>query len=148
MFALIDQHDPKGFLFNLRTFNEIYFLTRSALSPSTDLFYETTTLHECSYYNLSPLVTAVKWSELQINLTNNISVNSVLNQQDIPLYHPQNNFKASILPVLAKIEIFFRINYLCAYATFKIQIKPDYSLESQAELRNSSPPSGVALGKY
>lgn len=31
---------------------------------------------------------------------------------------------------------------------FKVQIKPDYSLQSQAELRNSNPPVGVAPGKY
>lgn len=44
------------FLFNLRTFNEIYFLTQEVSSRPTDFFmnhgimeYEAATLHEYSY---------------------------------------------------------------------------------------------------
>jgi len=37
-------------------------------------------------------------------MTDNISVSSALNQQDISLYHPQNHFKAVTLLLLAKIE--------------------------------------------
>lgn len=74
------------------------------------------------------LVTAVKQYEFETNVTNNISVSSLLDQQDISLYQPQNHFKAFILLVLIKIEIFLRINYLCAHAICKAQIKTDYTL--------------------
>lgn len=74
------------------------------------------------------LVTTVKQHEFETNLTNNSSVNLVLNQQDIYLDDPKNHFKALILLNLAKIEIFLRINHLCAHAIFKVQIKPDYTL--------------------
>lgn len=74
------------------------------------------------------LVAAVKQHEFKTNLTNNISVNSVLNQQYISLDDPKNHFKAFIILILAKIEIFLRINHLCAHAIFKVQIKPDHTL--------------------
>lgn len=81
---------------------------------------------------LPPLLTAVKQYEFENNLTNNLSLSSVLNQQNISLHHLQNHFKPIItLLVLAKIGIVLRTNYSCAHALFKVQVKTDYKKSNQ-----------------
>lgn len=84
----------------------------------------------------------MKLYEFETNLTNNISVSSVLGLARYFSITSTKSFQSHYPLVLAKTEIFLRINYLCAHAIFKVQIKADYT-QSQAEVRNSNPFPGA-----
>lgn len=68
----------EGFLFHLRAFIEIHFLTQVVSSASTGFFSKVLLCMSTVTRILPLLVTAVKQYEFETNLTNNISVSSVL----------------------------------------------------------------------